>query len=169
MTEERHIGDSSTGIGGALVNAPACRQIRDGFCAPAVAQSVLAFYGIHADQEAIALAMGWRRDPFPGVDSEAQLGVYRDYLGDDYEVTTRRPRFELVVAEISEGRRPLVSEIEGHVRVVYGWRRETFGDYAYIGDPTRGERRLDNWEYPSHTRLIVIRRRLASAPGFRGM
>jgi len=118
------------------------------------------------DQDRIASAMGWQAEPEPGAPPERQIEVYRAYLGEQFEVTPVGPCFETLMTEISCGRRPVVSEIQGHVRIVYGWRREAFGDYAYIGDPSRGERRLDNWEYPSHTRLIVIRRRLASAPGF---
>ena len=166
MSECRNRDASIEKKGSALVDAPSCRQIRNGYCAPAVAQSALAFHGIHVDQDTLASAMKWRPEPAPGVLPESQLRVYREFLGDGFEVLEKTARFETVVAEISEGRRPIVSEIAGHVRIVYGWRRETFGEYAYIGDPTRGERRLDNWEYPSHTRLIVIRRRLAATPGF---
>lgn len=130
------------------------------FCAVAVGDMIMQFFGFPETQDAIAAAMHTGPN---GTTSQDQVTGYSTLSGGRLQAQFfDPPSWELAQQEFGASR-PLKSGVPGHARVGAGCKTNDLGSFLYIYDPypeDSGRIYWEAWGVPSivHTNFICVRR-----------
>jgi hypothetical protein len=141
-----------------LLDVPSYSQETPVYCAVAVAQMILRYFGFNKTQTEIAAVM---HTGATGTENPDQVAGYPILSGGTLTATyDETARYENAKANIDRGS-PMKSGIPGHARAAIGYREENDRRFLFMNDPWPPGKGLTYWEnwagpQPVHTNFIYV-------------